>query len=817
MLPRRLLLLLAAGLALTAFASATPQPLQQDGRVVVLGMDGMDAEMAADWMDAGLLPNFARLRDQGSFAPLMPANPAQSPVSWATLNTGVNPGMHGIFDFVGVTRGDRSSPASPTVGFQHRVKITAEEAGVSATGGGLGMFLIVGLVVGTLLFVALRNKAGMVPAALLGVAAIGAGVGMGVMGGGEVPPYFYDWESDSHADPYWTTLDDAGVVFRGQGTIVAYPVQQLEHGKLVAGLGAPDATGGLNSSSVYTTADERQRRRKSYQVKPAYNEVDAPSATTPSGKGAGSVKVYKLTAADGGGLESKLFGPENTWRTEQLRTQAAELGQGGDAEELKKVRALLSNPDLLRTWTPLQVDWTSGAAAAAVTLGGETQQLAMGSWSEFFHVEFPWTPSFSSYAMVRVWVEEIDGELELFASPLQIDPRRPTPGSRNCWPPEFSAQLAEDIGDFETLGWACQTHAVKDAELSDLAFLADIESTHTWRIKMLEDAVADGDWQVLFHFFGTPDRVCHMLMRHMDPRHPQYDEALANQQVSFLGKQVAMKDTGLAIYQRMDEVVGWMLDDVLQPEDTLLIVSDHGFDSFRREVNLNNWLVREGFASLRNRNRIGGPRKASEVDSSYLKWVDWTESEAYSVAIGKIYLNLRGREASGTVPPSEAAAVVDRIVERLYELTDPESGEKVVKKVYRKDEIYSGEYVEARRGNAKKGLSERTGAAELTIDFVEGYRASWSVTGGGIVLVNGELDGVTIAQAGPIFRDNMSPWSGDHCGVDIQAVQGIFFSNIPMSLPGDDTFYDATHLAPTVLDLVGVAVPADYDSQPLTR
>ena len=99
-----------------------------------------------------------------------------------------------------------------------------------------------------------------------------------------------------------------------------------------------------------------------------------------------------------------------------------------------------------------------------------------------------------------------------------------------------------------------------------------------------------------------------------------------------------------------------------------------------------------------------------------------------------------------------------------------------------------------------------------------GYRASWSVTGGGIVLVDGEdEEGATIAMAGDVFSDNTSPWSGDHCGVDMASVQGIFFSSRPLGLPEGDTFYDATHLAPTVLDLMGVAVPASYDSRPLKR
>ena len=51
-------------------------------------------------MNEGFLPNFAKLRQQGHFQPLPTNNPAQSPVAWSSFATGLNPGAHGIFDFL---------------------------------------------------------------------------------------------------------------------------------------------------------------------------------------------------------------------------------------------------------------------------------------------------------------------------------------------------------------------------------------------------------------------------------------------------------------------------------------------------------------------------------------------------------------------------------------------------------------------------------------------------------------------------------------------------------------------------------------------
>lgn len=819
--------LLPLGLTLLALGAAFPltqvfatsgstepdtDPKAKSERVIVLGMDGMDAEMAGDWIDAGELPNFKRLRDGGTFAPLMPANPAQSPVSWATLNTGVNPGKHGIFDFVGITRQyGKSMPVAPQVGFQENANRPAAELGLPfADQNQSWMVMGGGVVVGLLLLfgVSRFNKpAGVV----LGLGAIGGAVWYGFSWMGVYPEKgFPDWDSLNHASNYWEELDEAGVPFRGQGTIVAYPSFELEHGQVIAGLGAPDAKAGLNSSSIYTTASVRKGRRKDYTALPANSLETADNMKAPTGKSAGATRIYKLEQAEGG-YSSLLMGPRNLTMQDALtaeKNKLAENSSGGDQERLKELNLLLGNKDLLDTSVPMHVKWNKGTSVD-LDVDGTSQTIALNTWSEFYQVEFSWNPRLSTWALVRFWVEERDGELEMFASPLQIDPQHPTPGSQICWPPEFAAEIESRIGRFETLGWACQTHAVKDAELSDDAFLADIEFTLQWRTKLLEDALAANDWKVLFHFFGTPDRICHMLMRHMDPKHPQYIEEEASRVVNYFGREFMLKDSGLVIYQEMDKIVGRLLDEVLGEEDVLMIVSDHGFDSFRRQVDLNAWLAKEGFLTLANKSALGVPKPVKKMSTSALRFVDWRETQAYSVAIGKIYLNLQGREAKGIVTAEERDAVLKNIEERLYAMVDPVSGEKVVKKVYIREDLYSGPYV-------VEGKDGEGGAAEITIDFTEGYRASWGVTGGGIKLVDGEDEnGDTIAMPGEFIFDNDYAWSGDHCGVDIHEVQGIFFSNKKLSLPAGDEHYDACHLAPTVLDLQGVKVPQNYDRAPL--
>jgi len=75
-------------------------PEKVSGRIIVLGFDGMDPQLAQRWMKEGLMPNFKRLAEGGSFRSLATSNPAQSPVAWSSFATGTGPGEHGIFDFL---------------------------------------------------------------------------------------------------------------------------------------------------------------------------------------------------------------------------------------------------------------------------------------------------------------------------------------------------------------------------------------------------------------------------------------------------------------------------------------------------------------------------------------------------------------------------------------------------------------------------------------------------------------------------------------------------------------------------------------------
>ena len=86
-------------LLLAALAGA-PAEAKSDKKVIVLGFDGLDYELTRDLMAEGRLPNFERLTQRGTFAPLGTSIPPQSPVAWSNFITGMDAGGHGIFDFI---------------------------------------------------------------------------------------------------------------------------------------------------------------------------------------------------------------------------------------------------------------------------------------------------------------------------------------------------------------------------------------------------------------------------------------------------------------------------------------------------------------------------------------------------------------------------------------------------------------------------------------------------------------------------------------------------------------------------------------------
>lgn len=172
------------------------------------------------------------------------------------------------------------------------------------------------------------------------------------------------------------------------------------------------------------------------------------------------------------------------------------------------------------------------------------------------------------------------------------------------------------------------------------------------------------------------------------------------------------------LYQKIDNSLARIQGDV-DDEVSIFIISDHGFDSLRKQIDVNTFLYKKGF--LKYKNKVYGfnsvVRKLSSIVRDHLNesivnklqtsilakkyfqmiWlnnIDWNLTKAYSFGyMGNIRINLKGRQPMGIVTPEEYEKTRDAIIEILYTLRDPDTGSSLVDKVYKREELYQGPYV----------------------------------------------------------------------------------------------------------------------------
>jgi predicted AlkP superfamily phosphohydrolase/phosphomutase len=328
---------------------------------------------------------------------------------------------------------------------------------------------------------------------------------------------------------------------------------------------------------------------------------------------------------------------------------------------------------------------------------------------------------------------------------------------------------------------------LKDSVIDSVSFMQDIEFTLGWREKMTYQALQKNDWRVLMSCESTPDRVQHMMYQYYDPSHPLYSAEKAAQTMTFCGEEITLADAIPASYRRMDAMVGEVVNKHLKPGDTLIVCSDHGFQSFRTQVHLNNWLIEKGFATLKP-----GISVAKEDQKSPNLFLDWSKTKAYAMGLGMVYVNQKGREGQGIVPASEVRGVLEAVQKEFLASVDPGTGELIGRGAYIMADLHQGDFLDRE--------------ADMLLCFNAGYRVSWLTTTGGM---SAENDASGVFRALPSIEPNDSNWSGDHVTVDPSLVRGIFFSNRKLAQAPEEI--NLLHIAPTVLALLGVPQPKAYD------
>jgi predicted AlkP superfamily phosphohydrolase/phosphomutase len=554
--------------------------------MIILGIDGMDPGfLERHWAS---LPNLDRLRRDGDSKRLGTTIPPQSPVAWSTFITGLDPGGHGIFDFV------------------HRDPAT------------MAPFSSLGETIES------RYKLWLGPYTL-------------PLSAGEV-------RSFRQGKAFWQILAEHGIsttILRMPVNFPPVPCQCQE----LSGMGTPDLEGTFGTFTFFT---------------------DDPFAASEQVAGGRIVRV-KL---EGNDAILPLQGPVNSLRKDRSNSRI-------------EISAHLD----------------PAARAARFDLPEGRVILKPGEWSDWLRVRFPLIPAVSATGMIRIYAKELQPRLQIYVSPINLDPERPELPIAN--PAGYSRELARAVGSFYTQGIAEDTAALRASVLELREYLDQSRKVTNEQLAILRYAVQHFRGGVLFQHFLGIDQNSHMLWGKHEPEL-------------------------LETYQRMDEAIGWVRTHAA--DATLIVMSDHGFAAFDRAFHLNTWLYREGFLSLDDPSNIG----AGELFAH----VDWSRTQAYALGLNGLYLNLRNRERQGIVEQGEPAARLLRVISRrLLEYRDPQTGRQAISDMYSPRELFHG--------------AALAFAPDLIVGYSPGYRCSWQSALGGI--------------PAETIEDNRDPWIGDHC------------------------------------------------------
>lgn len=397
--------------------------------------------------------------------------------------------------------------------------------------------------------------------------------------------------------------------------------------------------------------------------------------------------------------------------------------------------------------------------SATLSIGGESIALEKNKYTPWIGVEFKSALGMKIRGICQFLLLRAEPDFELYVTPIQVDPEKPAlPISH---PLVYSTYLAKNQGAYATLGLAEDTWGMNAKILDDDGFLHQCLEADAEREKMFFDALEKVRRGLCVCVFDGTDRIQHMFWRYIDSQHPAHAGQCDKQ------RRKAIDD----LYVRMDDLVGRTMKECDGDDTVLMVISDHGFNSFRRGIDLNVWLEQNGYLVLKPDGR----------GKKYLAGVDWSRTRAFALGLAGIWLNVQGREAHGIVDPSDADALRDELCAKLTGLRDEEKNEIAISRAFNAHKIYQGPYTAE--------------APDLIIGYNRGYRVSWEAAIG--------------QPTDSVFHDNNKAWSGDHC-IDPKLIPGVMFCNRKITAESPRLM----DIGPTVLDMFGVDVPRHMDGKP---
>jgi len=500
------------------------------------------------------------------------------------------------------------------------------------------------------------------------------------MAGWELPLTAGGMELLRKGKAFWQTLETHGIPSQAYKIPANFPPAPSRMNVSTSGMGTPDVQGTYGTFQIFSSSreDEPLNGGVVHHLKP-------------SGKPNGARKTYA----------AHLDGPPDP----------------GESHGYVQVPFEVS------------VDAPAGSPpVAAITVADRTVVLERGQWSDWVPVEFGGGLVSSPIAgMVRIYAQHLTPHVELYVSPVNMDPVHPLmPISE---PAPQAARLAQEIGRFYTQGMAEDTKALAAGVLSDTEFLQQAHLVFEERLRLLDAALGGFNGGLLFFYVSSIDQISHVFWRSLEEDADPADAAFA--------------DVIPSTYRKVDALIGTVRKRI--GNTPLIVMSDHGFSPFRHKVNLNNWLANSGFLSV-----------ADETKPEFMGHVDWENTQAYAVGLNQLFVNLAGREPHGVVPPEERDLVLSRLKRELESWRDGKTGLRVVTRATVVD------------------APAFPDAPDMIVGYNRTFRSSDESAQG--MLADEEV------------VHNHDKWSGDHC-MQPEHVPGVIISSVPLP-PSESSLLD---------------------------
>ncbi|MCK4478494.1 alkaline phosphatase family protein [Candidatus Bathyarchaeota archaeon] len=323
------------------------------------------------------------------------------------------------------------------------------------------------------------------------------------------------------------------------------------------------------------------------------------------------------------------------------------------------------------------------------------------------------------------------------------------------YPDSVKTKVQRNLG-IERLVGDVETEILKSVKSEPDLFFESVNQVTDQTAQISQYLFQEENWDFFITVFMGTDRIQHFFWKYVDPTHQTYEKNRFTQLVK-------------EYYIKIDGIVKSFLDHI--DENTLMIVlSDHGFCPVHKEVFVNNYLEELGFLKTRNEK------------------IDLENSKAVSYGYGDIWLNVEDREPHGLLKLGEEYETTrNAIIEGLRNLRV--NGENPFKDVKKREEIYWGSYLD--------------NGPDLLAIFKPGWQAA-------------RRPAIIRKQPSGIYVNEEPRWSGGHDGahdpVDVPGIFGLIGEGITNQRNLKVNLWD---LAPTILQLMNVPVPANMDGKPL--